>query len=77
MHTVVKLTSCPWGSDAQLAPPGESRYSCSSSASYMSIFVMTYKASKQGSVRRSCWFVIEVCRWIYACRITRLRLASV
>jgi len=36
------------GSDAQLAPPGESKYNCSSSTSYRSIFIMTYKPRKLG-----------------------------
>jgi len=35
------------GNDAQLAPPGESKYNCSStSTSYRSILMVTYISSK-------------------------------
>jgi len=37
--------------DAQLAPSGKSKYDCSSSsASYMSNLMMTYKPSKLGEI---------------------------
>ena len=36
------------GSDAQPAPPGESKYNCSSSVSHISILVMTYKPGNLG-----------------------------
>jgi len=36
------------GNDAQLASPGESQYDCSSSASFMSILMITYEPSKLG-----------------------------
>ena len=36
------------GSDAQPAPPGESKYNCSSSVSHISILVMTYKTGNLG-----------------------------
>jgi len=40
----------PMGCDAQLAPPGESKFNSSIGGSYMNIFMMTGKPSKLGQL---------------------------
>jgi len=57
-------------SDAHLAPSGESKYNCSSSTSYMSIFMRTYKPTKLGQTDLVFGFVIRVHQYVCASRIT-------